>query len=292
MTLRRSPIWWTFRITQTVLTLTTLFIISVYGMEYLSETINGTNIKYHSRAASNVIEIRKIFEILLLFSSLIIDYVFNARLLWNSVRSGKQAIVTTMNNDSEKSSRISSANKQQPASHFFPKLTTSATLEARLITAQKKTVAFRMSVLFFLLLFFDMVTIAIDGYTDVTSALTDYDFEQLLVITGSWLSFRLWAIFELLDLFLKELKSASILQLPPKKNNGKKLPCSNLSDSHTDIVDISLLPETDSKPAATSNFRSYQPPRTWNSFDNSSVPAAVSSIIQRIAGVHISKPNH
>jgi hypothetical protein len=145
------------------------------------------------------------------------------------------------------------------------KSTPIATLEARLIAAQKKKVAVRMISIFGVLLFFDMVTIAIHAYTAVSSFLSDYLFSQLIVISGSWLSFRLWAIFELLDLFLKELKSASALKMikiPPYKKGD------TYASSHTDIVDLSLLTETSSPP--------YRGPQQLNPTWNSSIIANTS----------------
>jgi hypothetical protein len=260
-------------------------------MEYISESVVGQNVKSQNSIAFGAFRIRFVIEVLVLTISLAIDYVFNSRLLWNSVRSGKQAVMSIVASD-------------EASTHNLEGEPTIAILEARLIAAQKKKIAVRMISIFGVLLFFDVATITAVWYSAFSSLLNDYLFTQLIVFSGCWLPFRLWAIFELLDLFLNELKSASTLQLintsgsnhtevvdlrirstslPPDRGPQQQIHTWNTSiantfrradkkdtfaSSHTsDIVDLSLRPST-SLPMVNGSQHQIH---TWNSsFSNAS----------------------
>ena len=92
--------------------------------------------------------------------------------------------------------------------------------------------------LFIILWLLDSATGLVMASSTLLRITSDWDFDQMIAMTTSWLSFRILAVFELMDMFLRELKSANHVNLP---SNTYRNGCSvAMASSQPDIVEISL----------------------------------------------------
>lgn len=217
MILKKSRQWYFFRTSEGVMYIFLLLIICGFALDYLPVVAVGYNLKYTSTIVDSALTVRKLIEVSTLLYCILVEYAMNARLVWTSVKSGKSAALGSSSSANNNSAGLTSARQ-----------------EAVLIASQKKRLATKMVALFLILLLFESAVAALDlvtGYTNIDN----YTFEMFLVLTGSWLSFRVYAMFLLLDLFLSELKNVPsvvlLKQLPAQKNKLNLLKIVNGSSS-------------------------------------------------------------
>ncbi len=183
----------------------------------------GTDLKNHpSKPEWPVYNVAMIiYKIMLYFEliiGIIVDYTVTIRMIWMSVRSGRSG-------GSGGAAMMAAAAKSKIIRRKV------------LIHRKREMVAIKMVSLFIILWLLDSATGIVMVLLSLLRITSAWEFDHMLAMTTSWLSFRILAVFKLMDMFLRELKSAKHVNLPSSTNKKDSIA---EASSQPDMVENSL----------------------------------------------------